>query len=159
METRIAVLGPNECSEAEYALGVEVGRELARQGCVVVCGGLGGMMEAAARGAKSNGGMTVGILPGTHAEEANEFIDVPLPTGLGAFRNMLVVRSADAVIAIEGKYGTLSEIAFALRLKIPVIGLNTWTLSKDGRVDPGILVAKTPREAVELALQKARGAL
>ena len=156
MNLRIAVIGPNECSEAEYELGVAVGRELARQGCVLVCGGLGGMMEAAAKGAKSEGGLTVGILPGSDAADANAFIDVPLPTGLGTFRNMLVVRSTDAVIAIDGRYGTLSEIAFALRLKVPVVGLHTWTISKDGKIDPGIHVAKTPREAVDMAVQMAR---
>ncbi len=158
MKLRIAVLGPNKCSKSEYELGLAVGKELARKDCVLICGGLGGMMEAAAKGAKSEGGMTVGILPNASADDANAYIDVPIPTGLGAFRNMLVVRSADAVIAIEGKYGTLSEIAFALRLGVPVIGLNTWTISKDGKTDPGIHVAKTPREAAEMAVQKARAA-
>jgi len=158
MSIRIAVLGPNKCSKSEYEWGVAVGSELARRGCVIICGGLGGMMEAAAKGAKSEGGMTVGILPNASADDANAYIDVPIPTGLGAFRNMLVVQSADAVIAIKGKYGTLSEIAFALRLGVPVIGLNTWTISRGGKTDPGIHVAKTPREAVEMAVKKARAA-
>jgi uncharacterized protein (TIGR00725 family) len=148
---RIGVLGPNECSEADAQLGRAVGAEIARRGGILVCGGLGGMMEAAAAGAKSAGGTTVGILPGDAASAANEHIDLALPTGLGAFRNMILVRSCDAVIAIRGGYGTLSEIAFALRLGVPVIGLTTWEVRKDGEVDPGIAVATSPKEAVDLA--------
>lgn len=154
----IGVLGPHECPRADAALGAEVGAEIARCGAILVCGGLGGMMEAAAKGAKSQGGLTVGILPGDDASAANAHIDVPLPTGLGAVRNTLVVRGCDAVIAIRGSYGTLSEIAFALRLGVPVVGLRTWSVSRDGKTDPGIHVAESPAEAVNMAVQLAKKA-
>jgi uncharacterized protein (TIGR00725 family) len=152
----IGVLGPHECSEEERTLGFEVGAEIARRGAVLVCGGLGGMMEAVAEGAKSQNGLTVGVLPGEKSSEANSFIDAALPTGLGPFRNMLIVRACDAVIAIRGGYGTLSEIAFALRLHVPVVGLRTWSVVQDGVTDPGIHVANTPREAVAKAFRLAR---
>jgi uncharacterized protein (TIGR00725 family) len=152
---RIGVLGPHNCSKGEKDLGFSVGAELARRGAILVCGGLGGMMEAAAEGAKSEHGVTVGILPGEEASSANEFIDVALPTGLGAVRNVLVVRACNAVIAIRGGYGTLSEIAFALRLGVPVVGLQTWSVVQNGNADQGIHVARTPEEAVELAVKLA----
>ena len=152
---RIGVLGPHDCSEEERTLGFSVGAGLARHGAILVCGGLGGMMTAAAEGAKSQRGVTVGILPGENASDANEFIDIALPTGLGAVRNALIVRACDAVIAIRGGYGTLSEIAFALRLKVPVVGLQTWSVVRNGKTDQGIHVAKTPEEAVEMALKLA----
>jgi uncharacterized protein (TIGR00725 family) len=109
------------------------------------------MMAAAAVGAKSAGGSTMGILPGSDSLAANEFIDTVIPTGLGAFRNALLVRACDVVIAVYGAYGTLSEIAFALRLKVPVVGLNTWSVVRNERVDAGIHVVYTPEAAVELA--------
>ena len=133
------------------ALAEQVGVEIARQGGIVVCGGLGGVMEAAARGARTAGGLTVGILPGSSAEEANPFIDVPIVTGWGEARNALVVHSSDAIIAIDGAYGTLSEIALALKMGVPVIGLGTWQLrAPDGSVPP-IVPAQTAAEAVEKA--------
>lgn len=153
---RIGVLGPHQCSKDQYRLGHDVGAGIARAGAVLVCGGLDGIMEAAAAGAKSAGGTTVGILPGERACEANRFIDLPLPTGLGPFRNMLIARACDAVIAVCGGYGTLSEIAFALRLGVPVVGLDTWTLAQNGRTDPGIHTVSSPAEAVQLALELAR---
>lgn len=152
---RIGVLGPNRCSEEEAELGRQVGSEVARRGGVLVCGGLGGMMTASAEGARTAGGFTVGILPGDTDDEANPFIDLPLPTGMGPMRNMLVVRTCDAVIAIRGAYGTLSEIAFALRLGVPVVGLRTWALLRDGVEDPGIHTADTPEEAVAVAFRLA----
>jgi uncharacterized protein (TIGR00725 family) len=152
---RIGVVGPHQCSADEAKLGHDVGAGIARAGAILVCGGMGGMMQAASEGAKSAGGTTVGILPVEDAAEANPFIDVPLPTALGPFRNMLVVRACDAVIAIRGAYGTLSEIAFALRLGVPVVGLNTWSVSREGEVDPGIHVARDPAEAVALAIELA----
>ena len=152
---RIGVLGPHDCSKDEAALGFAVGVEIARRDAILVCGGLGGIMTSAAEGAKSRKGLTVGLLPGDKASDANPFIDVALPTGLGAVRNALIVRACDAVIAIRGGYGTLSEIAFALRLKVPVVGLQTWNVVQNGKVDPGIHVAKTPEEAVEMALRLA----
>ena len=106
-------------------------------------------MEAAARGAKSAGGLTVGVLPGTSREEANPYIDIPVVTGLGEARNVIITRSVHAVIAIGGMYGTLSEIAFACKFGIPVIGLNTWRIDRPGLEQPPIIEAKTPEEAVE----------
>lgn len=152
---RIAVLGPHDASAAERALGVAVGAGIAQHGAVLICGGLGGMMEAAARGARREGGLTVGILPGDRADAANAFIDLPLPTGLGAIRNAVIVRASDAVIAVCGGYGTLSEIAFALRLGVPVVGLKTWSVAKDGKTDGGIHPVETPEEAVALAIRLA----
>ncbi len=151
---RIGVLGPHACSPDEAQLGFEVGAEIARRGGILLCGGLDGMMEAAARGAKSENGLTVGILPGDTDEAANAHIDVPLPTGLGAVRNMVLVRMCHAVIAIHGRYGTLSEIASALRLGVRVVGLHSWAVSEEGGApDPGILVAHSAKEAVDLALK------
>jgi uncharacterized protein (TIGR00725 family) len=154
---KIGVLGPHDCTNKDLELGVAVGAEIARRGAILVCGGLGGMMEAAAKGARSEGGLTVGILPGDKPDDANPFIEIALPTGLGAVRNALLVRSCDAVIAICGGYGTLSEIAFALRLRVPVVGLNTWSVSRNGEVDAGIRVATTPKEAVATAVKLAKG--
>jgi uncharacterized protein (TIGR00725 family) len=130
-----------------------VGRELAQRGATVVCGGLGGVMEAVCRGAKSAEGRTIGILPGTSARDANAFVDVPIVTGLGEARNAMVVRSGRAVIAIGGEYGTLSEIAFALKFGIPVVGLATWQLAREGKIVPAIVEAKSAKEAVEAALR------
>lgn len=148
----IAVIGDGRCSTEVAALAEAVGRELARRGAVLVCGGLGGVMEAACRGAKAAGGLTVGILPGTSRREANRYVDVPIVTGLGEARNVLVVQSAQAVIAIHGEYGTLSEIAHALKLGIPVVGLHTWELAKGGERREAIVRAGTAQEAVEKAL-------
>jgi uncharacterized protein (TIGR00725 family) len=122
-----------------------VGGELARAGAVLVCGGLGGVMEAACRGAHEAGGRTVGILPGADRAAANRFVDVAIPTGLGEARNALVVRSADALVAVGGGYGTLSEIALALKAGKPVVGLNSWDIE-------GIDGAATPQQAVAAAL-------
>ncbi|MFH0954189.1 MAG: TIGR00725 family protein [Verrucomicrobiota bacterium] len=152
---KIGVVGPHECTKEDWALGVEVGAEIARRGAILVCGGLGGMMAAAAEGAKSQNGLTIGILPGERSSEANPFIEVAMPTGLGPFRNMLIVRACEAVIAVRGGYGTLSEIAFALRLGVPVVGLRTWSVAQDGRTDPGVHVADTPADAVALAFRLA----
>jgi len=122
---------------------------------VLVCGGLGGVMEAACRGAKSAGGLTVGILPGVSRRDANPHVDVPVVTGMGEARNVLVVQSAQAVIAVSGEYGTLSEIAHALKIGIPVVGLSTWRLTKDGQEREAIIRAVTPQEAVDKALDLA----
>lgn len=148
----IGVLGPNQCDARQKELGYSVGQGIAQAGAILFCGGLGGMMEAAAQGAKEAGGKTVGLLPGADKTAANEFIDIAIPTDLGAYRNAVLVRSCDAVIAIHGAYGTLSEIAFALRLGVPVIGLHTWKVKRDNVPDLGIHIAETAKEAVELAL-------
>ena len=148
----VAVIGGRECSPEEAQLAEEVGRELAKRGAILVCGGLGGIMEAACRGAKSEGGVTIGILPGDSRQAANVHVQIPIVTGIGYARNIIVVKSAQAVIAISGSYGTLTEISHALQNGIPVIGLNTWTISKNGQEDKSIIPAKSPAEAVTKAL-------
>ena len=131
MEVYIAVCGPDPASAEVAAQAEETGRLLARAGAVVVCGGLGGVMEAACRGAIGEGGTTVGILPGIDRSVGNEFLSVAIPTGMGEMRNALIVRAADAVIAVAGEFGTLSEIALALKMGTPVIGIGTWELGRD----------------------------
>ena len=151
MKTLVAVVGGGVCSDAEAALAREVGARLAEAGIGVVCGGGGGVMAAACEGARRAGGLTIGILPGNSRTEANPWVDIALPTGLGEARNILVVRCARAVIAIGGEFGTLSEIAFALKLGIPVIGLDTWELHKHGQPLPAIQVVTTATEAATAA--------
>jgi len=152
----VAVIGAGHCDDKTYTLAEQVGCELARRGATVVCGGLGGVMEAACKGAKSAGGRTIGILPGTSYREANPFVDIPIVTGLGEARNSIVVRTGRAVIAIGGEYGTLSEIAFALKFGIPVIGLGSWQLAKGSEFVSDIAEVKTPQEAAERAIVLAR---
>lgn len=147
----VAVCGGGAFDESAAAIAHEVGAGLARGGAVVVCGGLGGVMEAACRGARSEGGLSVGFLPGTDRSEANSYLDVVLPTGIGEMRNTLIVRASDAVIAIAGEFGTLSEVAFALRLGIPVIGLDTWELTNERRSEDPIIRAQDASDAVEKA--------
>ena len=151
----IAVIGGSQCSSQEARLAEEVGRELAKRGVTLVCGGLGGVMEAACRGASSEGGVTIGILPGESRQTANPYVQFPIVTGIGYARNVAVVKSAQAVIAIGGSYGTLSEISHALQSGIPVIALNTWSLSKNGQQDNSIILAQNPAEAVDKALNLA----
>ncbi len=151
----IAVIGGNQATLQEAKLAEAVGRELARQGATLVCGGLGGVMEAACKGAQSEGGVTIGILPGESRRAANPYVQIPIVTGIGHARNLAVVKSAQAVIAIGGSYGTLSEIGHALRSGIPVIGLNTWSLSRKGQQDNSIIPAQNPTEAVNKALNVA----
>jgi len=152
----IAVIGGGQCSSETTKLAEDVGRELAKQGAILVCGGLGGVMEAACRGASAEGGMTIGILPGESRRSANPYVQIPIATGMGHARNVAVVKSAQAVIAIDGSYGTLSEIGHALQNGIPVIGLGTWSLSRNGQPDEAIIVAKNPAKAVEIALDLSR---
>jgi uncharacterized protein (TIGR00725 family) len=152
MRAYVAVVGAGDATEDEQQNAELVGRGLAESGAVVVCGGLGGVMEAACRGAKSAGGATLGILPGSRRADANPFVDIAVATGLGEMRNGLVVRSADVLIAIGGEFGTLSEIALALKAGKAVVGLGTWELSKrDGPVD-AIVRATSPEDAVTRAL-------
>lgn len=151
----VAVIGSATCDDDVAAQAWEVGREIARRGAVLVCGGRGGVMEAACHGAKIGGGTTVGILPGTYRDEANQYVDIPIVTGLGEARNAVVVRTADAVIAVSGGYGTLSEIGFALKMGRPVVGLGTWELRQQGRSVTALVPAATPARAVELALSLA----
>jgi len=149
-ELFIGVIGAGDCSDEIYKLAEEVGERIAKAGAVLVCGGLGGVMEAASRGAKKQGGVTIGILPGIDRHRANPYIDFPVVTGLGEGRNLLVVRTSDVVIAFPGEFGTLSEIAFSLKLGKPVIGLSTWEVSEK------IIRAKDAEEAVRLALNQAK---
>ena len=133
-----------------------MGQRLAKQGVALICGGLGGVMEAACKGARSAGGLTIGILPGDDRHAANAYVDVPIVTGMGYARNAIVVKSAQAIIAIDGSYGTLSEIAFALQGGIPVVGLDTWSLSLHGQMDDALIPAQNAEEAVKKAVDAVR---
>lgn len=153
----VAVVGPGDATAAQETQAAEVGRLLALAGATVVCGGLGGVMAAACRGAREQGGRTIGLLPGLDRAEANPYVDIAIPTGLGEARNVLVVRAADALVAIGGEYGTLSEIAFALKTGVPVVGLGTWRLLREHGPDTGIEAVAHPEAAVRAALARARG--
>lgn len=143
----IAVIGGGVCAESDYELARQVGALIAQTGAILVCGGLGGVMEAASRGAAEAGGEVLGILPGHEKSSANRYVTLPLPTGLSEARNVLVVNSADAVIALNGEYGTMSEIALALRSGKRVVSLGGWDISSQ------IIKAASPEEAVRLALE------
>jgi uncharacterized protein (TIGR00725 family) len=144
----IGVIGGGDCSDEVYKLAEQVGEKIAKAGAILVCGGLGGVMEAASKGAKKEGGTTIGILPGIDKSQANSYIDFPIVTGLEEGRNLLVIRNSDVIIALPGEYGTLSEIAFCLKLRKPIIGLSTWNVSEN------IIKAKNPEEAIRVALGK-----
>jgi uncharacterized protein (TIGR00725 family) len=146
---RIAVIGGSRPGRQAVETALEVGRLIARAGAIVVCGGLGGVMEAACRGAREEGGLAIGILPGGSPADANAWVDVAVATGLGYTRNALVVMNADAVIAIDGEYGTLSEIAYGKIHGKTVVGLGTWEVK-------GVEPAETPEEAVRMALEGLR---
>ncbi len=137
----IAVVGGHSCSKKIYNLAYEVGQLIAQEGWILVCGGRTGVMEAACKGAKKAKGLTVGILPSYDGRDANPYLDVKIPTGLGYARNALVVRAAKAVIALTGKEGTLSEIGFALSEKKPVIGIETWDVE-------GVIKASSAKDAI-----------
>ena len=145
----VAVVGPGEATAEQLSAAEEVGRRVAQAGGYIVCGGLGGVMEAACRGASGAGGLTIGILPGPSRGAANRWVAVSIPTGLGELRNGLIVRASDAVVAVGGAYGTLSEIALALKTGVPVVGVATWPID-------GIERAGSPREAAERAIELAR---
>jgi uncharacterized protein (TIGR00725 family) len=142
----IGVVGSGDTEKHHDPLAIEVGSLIARHGAVMVCGGLSGIMEAASRGAAQEGGTTIGILPGSEKDEANPHITYPIPTGLGVARNVLIVKTADALIALPGGPGTLSEIALALNIGKPVVDLGGWKIE-------GTRTASTADEAVLLALQ------
>ena len=151
----MAVAGGGEADEAACAMAYDLGRELARRGALVVCGGLGGVMEAACRGAREEGGTTLALLPGNDRGAANPFVDVAVATGMGEARNALVARTADVVVAVAGEFGTLSEIALALRMGKPVVGLSTWELAKDGHPVDAVMPAAGPADAAELVFAQA----
>ena len=137
----IGVIGGHRCNQRTARVAYEVGKGIAALGAILVCGGLGGVMQAAAKGAKENGGVTVGILPGEYKEDANPFIDIPIATGLGNMRNTLVATAADIVVALPGKYGTLSEIGFALNAGKIVLGLGAWNIK-------GVVRTRTPQKTI-----------
>jgi len=137
----ISVIGGSTCSKKDYKIAQELGSLIAKEGWILVCGGRTGIMEAACKGAKSAGGTTVAILPTKDGRDANAYVDVKIPTGLGYARNVLVVRASEIIVAISGKYGTLSEIAFAFNEDRYVIGINTWKIK-------GVVQVKTPLQAI-----------
>jgi uncharacterized protein (TIGR00725 family) len=155
---QVAVIGGGNAGAEACAVAAEVGRRLAQAGAVVVCGGLGGVMDAAARGARSAGGDVIGILPGDDPAAANDHVSHVVATGAGEARNLAVVASARSVIAVGGEWGTLAEIAFARRLDRPVVALQTWRVSGAGEMAdaPGIEMAETAEDAVERALRPSR---
>ncbi|NOX90548.1 MAG: TIGR00725 family protein [Calditrichaeota bacterium] len=147
MKRLIAVIGGRECSPETEVRAYQTGRLIAKNGFGLICGGMSGVMEASARGCKEEGGITVGVLPQDSAGYANPYIDIAIPTGMGIARNLIIVRSAEGIIAIDGGFGTLSELAFALQLGKPVVGLNTWDVSEK------IIQVKTPEEAINELLK------
>lgn len=146
----VAVVGPGDADGPTLVVAEALGRELAARGAVVVCGGLGGVMEAACRGAKAGGGATLGLLPGPERTGANAWVDVAVATGLGEARNVLVVRTADAVVAVGTGFGTLSEIALALKAGKLVVGLGTWDLAAAGGPADAVVAAPSPAAAADL---------
>ena len=151
----ISVIGAGQASDDEMAAGEEIGRLLAEAGAVLICGGLGGVMDAAARGCGSAGGTSVGILPGDDRTHGSPHLTVRISTGLGEARNAIVARAADAVIAVGGEFGTLSEIALALKMGKPVVGLGTWSLDLEGLPGDPLQRANDPADAVARALAAA----
>lgn len=140
----IAVIGGGMVDDGIYDLAYETGREIAIREGILICGGLGGVMEGCCKGAKSADGITIGILPGESLDNANRYVDIPVATGMGMARNAIIAHTGRVAIAVDGKYGTLSEIGFFSQLNKPVVGLQTWDIQ-------GITVAQTPLEAVETA--------
>uniref|UniRef100_A0A7C4TFQ3 TIGR00725 family protein n=1 Tax=candidate division WOR-3 bacterium TaxID=2052148 RepID=A0A7C4TFQ3_UNCW3 len=143
----IAVIGGAETSEKNLKIAEEVGALIAKKGAILITGGLGGVMEYASKGAKEAGGLVIGILPGTDKRTANEYVDIPIVTGMNQARNIIIARTADCAIAIDGKYGTLSEIAYCLMFNVPVIGINTW------KIEAPIIQVKSAKEAVSKAFE------
>lgn len=143
----IGVIGASRAEAKDENIAYEVGQEIALKGYILLCGGLGGIMVSACKGAKFHNGTTVGILPGEDSSEANKYVDIPIVTGFSHARNIIIVRSSNAIIAVGGEFGTLSEIAFALKLNKPVIGINTWNVSES------IIKAYTAKEAVDKAVE------
>lgn len=147
MKKIIGVIGGRKTEKKLLKEAEEAGRLIAQKDAVLVCGGLGGVMKAASKGAKSASGITIGILPQDNSEKANRYIDIPIITGFGIGRNVIIARTADALIAIGGEYGTLSEIAFALQLKKLVVGIQTWDIK-------GVTQVESAKEAIELIFSR-----
>lgn len=150
----VGVIGSSKADPDLLKLAEEVGSEIARSGAAVVCGGLSGVMEAVCRGARKEGGLTIGIIPSDEKRDANQFVQIPIVTGMGMGRNVMLVKTADVIIAVGGEFGTLSEIAHALNIGKKVIGLRTWKLEKaHTRSIPNLVEVDTPKQAVALALE------
>jgi uncharacterized protein (TIGR00725 family) len=151
----IGVIGGGQVGPETLRTARALGAAIAAAGATLVCGGLGGVMAAACQGAKEAGGRTIGVLPGLDVDDANEWVDVPIATGLGDVRNVVIVRTADACIAVDGRFGTLTELSYALLHKKPVVGLGTWRLEQpDAGIEDPIERAGSPAEAVQLALAR-----
>jgi uncharacterized protein (TIGR00725 family) len=147
---QIGVIGGRDVTREMIQAAEKVGQAVAKRNAILICGGLGGVMEAACRGAKKAGGTTVGILPMASKEEANPYVDIVIPTDMGIARNAIVVHSSDGVIAVAGGYGTLSEMAFALQLRVPLVALKSW------EIDPSVLSVENPRKAVDVLFKLIR---
>jgi uncharacterized protein (TIGR00725 family) len=152
----ISVIGTSTASRKIYDLALEVGRLLARRGWIVACGGRGGVMEAVCRGVSEEGGISIGFLPGD-LDEANPYVTIPVPTGIGEARNFLVVNAGRGVISIGGAFGTLSEVGFALRSGKPMVGLATWKAIDDENRKYPEMTASSPEEAVDMVLAAITG--
>ena len=148
----IGVIGAGEPTPEIYSLAETVGKELGKRGVTLVCGGLGGVMEAACRGAKKAGGTTIGVLPGNDKSSANPWVDITIPTGMGHSRNVIIVKTAEVIIAVGGAYGTLSEIGHSLAEQVPVVGLKTWEIFREGQKHKSITIDESPSDAVEKAM-------
>jgi uncharacterized protein (TIGR00725 family) len=148
--TIIAVIGGSQPDQESMEIAEQVGRLIAENNAILITGGMGGVMLAASKGAHKANGLVIGVLPGMDKKQANAFVDIPIVTGVGEARNSIITRTCDCAIAIDGSYGTLSEIAYCMIYKKPVIGINTW------RIDAPIIEVKTPEEAVDLAIRKVR---
>lgn len=146
----IGVIGGNSVGKKLYNTAYKVGQEIAERGGIVVCGGLSGVLEAACKGAKGQGGLTIGILPGREKSGTNKFVDVKIACGIGEARNIVLVNTADGFVAVDGKYGTLSEIAFALKIGKPVVGVKTYDIK-------GIVAMNNPSDAVEKIFKMVKG--
>jgi uncharacterized protein (TIGR00725 family) len=149
----VSIIGGANCSQEEYGIAQEIGSILAEQGIVIVCGGRGGVMEAVCRGAQESGGLTIGILPSHDPNSGNRYLNIALPTGLGQNRNFLVAQAGEVVIAVGGGYGTLSEIAIALKSGRKVVGVGSWTAVDKSQKAVKITTATTAREAATIALE------
>lgn len=155
-EPLIGVIGGSSATREEFALAEGVGRALAEAEALLICGGRSGVMEAACKGAKEGGGLTIGVLPGGDRGEANDYVDIAIATGIGYARNAIVARAADGLIAVGGSYGTLSEIGLALGYEKPLVGLRTWEVAREGHAEVPIARAETPEEAVRMIFERVR---
>ena len=143
----VGVVGAGSCSKEQYDAACEIGRLIAQKGAMLATGGLGGVMEAASKGAKSAAGTVIGILPGSTKDDANPYVDIPIVTDASHMRNVILVNTADAIIAVYGSYGTLSEVAIALKIGKRVVGFRSWEIE-------GIIAADTPEDAVKLCFEQ-----